>query len=42
MLCLVHAQHGQYESESERKSVGIYLPFHYESESEIKSPDFHL
>ena len=42
LLWLVHAQHDQDESKCERKSGAIYLPFHYESESKIKSPDFHL
>ena len=42
LLWLVRAQHDHYESEYKRKSRGIYLPFHYESESEIKSSDFHL
>ena len=42
LLWLARAQHGHYESESERDSGGIYLPFHYESESEIKSPDFRV
>ena len=42
LLWLVYAQHDHYESKCERKSGGIYLPFLCESESEIKSPDFHL
>ena len=42
LLWLVHTQHDHYKSKCERKSGGIYLPFHYESGSEIKSPDFHL
>ena len=36
------AQHDHYENKCEIKAGGIYLPFHYESESIIKSPDFHL
>ena len=42
LLWLVRAQHDHYESKCKRTSGGIYLSFHYESESEIKSPDFHL
>ena len=35
LLWLVRAQHENYESKCKRKSRGIDLPFHYESESEI-------
>ena len=42
LLWLVRAQHDHCESKCERKSGGIYLPFHYESECENKSPDFYL
>ena len=42
LLWLVRAQHDHYESKYKRKARGIYLPFHYESESETTSPDFHL
>ena len=40
LLWLVHAQHDVCESKCERISGGMYLPFHFESESENKSPDF--
>ena len=39
LLWLVRAQHDRCESKCERKSGGIYSPFHYESECENKSPD---
>ena len=42
LLWRVRAQHVNYESECERKCGGIDLPFHCESENEIKSPGFHL
>ena len=41
--CSLHLpQHDNYQNKCEIKAGGIYLPFHYESDSEIKSPDFHL
>ena len=30
------------KANAKRESGGIYLPFHYESGSKMKSPDFHL
>ena len=35
VLCPARAQHDHYESDYERKSGGIYSPFHCESENEI-------
>ena len=40
LLWLVRAQHDHYKSKCKRKSGGPSLPFHYESESEIKSQIF--
>ena len=42
LLWLARAQHDHYESKCKRKSGGVHLPFHYENESEIISPDSHL
>ena len=39
LLWLMRAQHDHYESKCERKSGGIDLPFHYDSENRIEFPE---